>query len=96
VQEATARELHVVAEGVDRFKVKGGSGQSLTEEWCHVFTVRGGKVVAFMEYIDTAGHATRPPAGPCSPADTALRIVAGSHLTRRQHVTMVIYDHGHY
>jgi ketosteroid isomerase-like protein len=47
----------VVVLGVDRFKVKGGSGKSLTEEWCHVFTVRGGKVIAFMEYIDTAGLA---------------------------------------
>ena len=47
----------VVVLGVDRFKVKGGSGKSLAEAWCHVFTVRDGKIVAFQEYIDTAALA---------------------------------------
>ncbi|HEX8030618.1 MAG TPA: nuclear transport factor 2 family protein, partial [Vicinamibacterales bacterium] len=32
----------VVVLGVDRFKVKGGSGRSVAEEWCHVFTINGG------------------------------------------------------
>ena len=47
----------VVVLGTDRFKVKGGSGRSVTEEWCHVFTIRSGKIVAFQEYIDTAAFA---------------------------------------
>ena len=47
----------VVVFGIDRLKVKGGSGKSLSEDWCHVFTVRGGKIVAFQEYIDTAALA---------------------------------------
>ena len=47
----------VVVLGIDRLKAKGGSGKSLSEAWCHVFTVRGGKIVAFQEYIDTAALA---------------------------------------
>ena len=47
----------VVVLGIERYKVKGGSGQSLTEGWCHVFTIRDGKVAAFEEYIDTAAFA---------------------------------------
>ena len=47
----------VVVFGIDRYKVKGGSGKSLSEGWCHVFTVRDGKIVAFQEYIDTAALA---------------------------------------
>lgn len=47
----------VVVLGTDRYKVKGGSGKSLTETWCHVFTIGGGKIVAFQEFIDTAALA---------------------------------------
>jgi uncharacterized protein len=47
----------VVVLGIDRLKIKGGSGKSLSEAWCHVFTVRGGKIVAFEEYFDTAAFA---------------------------------------
>jgi ketosteroid isomerase-like protein len=47
----------VVVLGIDTFTVKGGSGKSLTEPWCHVFTVRDGSVVEFQEYIDTAAFA---------------------------------------
>lgn len=42
----------VVVLGIDRFKIKGGSGKSLSEPWCHVFTIRNGKIVAFQEYAD--------------------------------------------
>ena len=47
----------VVVLGVDRFKVKGGSGRSVDESWCHIFTIRDGKIVAFEEILDTAGLA---------------------------------------
>ena len=47
----------VVVLGVDNFKVKGGSGKTIHESWCHVFTIRDGSVVAFREYIDTAALA---------------------------------------
>lgn len=44
----------VVVLGVDTFKVKGGSGKSITETWCHVFTISDGSIVGFQEYLDTA------------------------------------------
>jgi uncharacterized protein len=44
----------VVVLGTNRYKVKGGSGQSLTEDWCHIFTIKNGKIVSFQEYLDTA------------------------------------------
>ena len=47
----------VVVLGVDQIKVKGGSGKQLKESWCHVFTIRNGKISAFQEYIDTAAFA---------------------------------------
>ena len=47
----------VVVLGTARTKVKGGSGQSLTENWCHTFKVRNGKIVEFFEYLDTAPFA---------------------------------------
>lgn len=47
----------VVVLGTARSKVKGGSGQSLVENWCHVFTVRNGKIATFYEYLDTAPFA---------------------------------------
>lgn len=56
-QSFTADGDRVIVFGSDRYKVKGGSGKTLAEDWCHVFTVRGGKIVAFQEYIDTASLA---------------------------------------
>ena len=47
----------VVVLGTARIRVKGGSGQTLTEHWCHTFTIRSGKIVAFYEYLDTAPFA---------------------------------------
>jgi len=47
----------VVVLGTNRYKVKGGSGTSLTEDWCHIFTIKGGKIVAFQEFLDTAPFA---------------------------------------
>ena len=47
----------VVVLGVSRSKVKGGSGRSFDESWCHVFTIRDGKVAKFYEYLDTAAFA---------------------------------------
>jgi ketosteroid isomerase-like protein len=47
----------VVVLGTNRYKVKGGSGKSLAEEWCHIFTIADGKIVAFQEYLDTAPFA---------------------------------------
>ena len=46
----------VVVLGLDRVKVKG-TGKSLSEEWCHIFTLQNGKVVAFQEFFDTAAIA---------------------------------------
>lgn len=46
----------VVVLGLDRFKVKGAA-KTLSEEWCHVFTIRNGKIVAFQEFFDTAAFA---------------------------------------
>ena len=43
----------VVVLGEDRLKVKG-TGKTLSEEWCHIFTIQNGKVVAFQEFMDTA------------------------------------------
>ena len=43
----------VVVIGHEKFKVKA-TGKSITGDWCHVFTIRNGKVVAFHEFLDTA------------------------------------------
>ena len=47
----------VVVLGTARTKVKGGSGNPLVEDWCHAFTIRNGKIVAFFEYLDTSAFA---------------------------------------
>ena len=47
----------VVVVGTNRYTVKGGSGQSLSEDWCHIFTIKNGKIVSFQEYLDTAPFA---------------------------------------
>lgn len=46
----------VVVIGHEKFKVKA-TGTSLSGDWCHVFTVRNGKIVAFQEFLDTAAIA---------------------------------------
>ena len=46
----------VVVIGRETFKVKA-TGKSITGDWCHVFTVRDGKIVAFHEFLDTAALA---------------------------------------
>ena len=46
----------VVVLGIDRLKVRA-TGKTLTEEWCHIFTIANGKVVAFQEFFDTAAIA---------------------------------------
>jgi uncharacterized protein len=46
----------VVVLGIDRVKVKA-TGKTLTEEWCHIHTIRDGKIVAFQEFFDTAAIA---------------------------------------
>jgi hypothetical protein len=33
------------------------SGQSVASEWCHIFTLRDGKVTRFQEFTDTAQYA---------------------------------------
>ena len=46
----------VIVLGTDIFKVKGGT-RSISEPWCHVFTFKNGKVVEFLEILDTATFA---------------------------------------
>ena len=46
----------VVVTGHEKFKVKA-TGKAIAGEWCHVFTVRNGKIVAFQEFLDTAALA---------------------------------------
>jgi ketosteroid isomerase-like protein len=46
----------VVVLGQDRLTVKA-TGKSISEAWCHVMTIRNGKIVTFQEYIDTAAVA---------------------------------------
>lgn len=47
----------VVVIGHETFKVKA-TGKSITGDWCHIFTVRNGKIVAFLEILDTAALAS--------------------------------------
>lgn len=56
-QQYLADGDRVVVLGVDQMKVKGGSGTPIKESWCHVFTIRNGKISAFREYLDTAAFA---------------------------------------
>ena len=55
----------VVVLGTDRFRVKGGA-KWLEQSWCHTFTVKNGKVVAFNEIMDTAALAAELKAIPAS------------------------------
>ena len=43
----------VVVLGRETFTVKA-TGTRHNSEWCHVFTIRDGRVIAFQEYFDTA------------------------------------------
>jgi ketosteroid isomerase-like protein len=53
----------VVVLGQDTAKVKA-TGKVLTEEWAHAFTIRGGQIVAFHEYMDTAAMVAELRAAP--------------------------------
>ena len=58
LEEFSPREFHasgdkVFALGVYNFTVTK-TGRAVASEWCHVFTIRDGKVVAFREFTDTA------------------------------------------
>ena len=55
-QSIVADGDRVIVLGEDVFKVIGGS-KTITEPWCHVFTFRDGKVVDFLEILDTAALA---------------------------------------
>ena len=57
-QDFSPREFYgsgdkVFALGAYKFTVKK-TGRAVASEWCHVFTIRDGKVVAFREFTDTA------------------------------------------
>jgi hypothetical protein len=57
-QEFTAREFNASSDkvfvlGYYALTVKR-TGRMMASEWCHVFTLRNGKVVAFREFTDTA------------------------------------------
>jgi uncharacterized protein len=51
-----AQGEHVVALGHYAWRVKA-TGRRFEGDWAHVFTVRGGEIVRFQEYTDTAAAA---------------------------------------
>lgn len=55
-REYVAQGDKVVALGSYRWRVKK-NGREYGGEWAHVFTLRGGKVTAFHEYMDSAAAA---------------------------------------
>ena len=55
-QEFIAEGDKVVSLGSYRWLVKA-TEREFTSKWVHVFTVRDGKIVAFLEYTDTAAAA---------------------------------------
>ncbi len=55
-QEFIAEGDKVVSLGSYRWLVKS-TEREFTSKWVHVFTVRDGKIVAFLEYTDTAAAA---------------------------------------
>ncbi len=61
VQELLARGDTVVVFGRERMRVKS-TGRTYETDWVHAWTLRGGSVVAFREYTDTAAilDALRP------------------------------------
>ncbi len=52
-REYIAQGDKVVALGHYRWRVKA-TGRVFEADWTHVFTVRGGRIVSFQEYTDTA------------------------------------------
>jgi uncharacterized protein len=52
-QEFVADDEQVVVLGHYAWRVKS-TGQKYEGDWAHVFTVRGGRIVRFREYTDTA------------------------------------------
>jgi len=52
-QTFIAQGDHVVVLGEDTSRVKA-TGKAIDGQWAHVFTLSGGKVVSFHEYVDTA------------------------------------------
>ncbi len=55
-QTFLADQDRVVVLGSERIKLKA-NGREWETPWCHVFTVKDGKVTAFREYTDTAAIA---------------------------------------
>jgi uncharacterized protein len=56
VEDLIAADGHVVATGVYRGTYRA-TGRSLQAEFCHLWRVRDGRVVAFRQYTDTAAFA---------------------------------------
>ena len=54
-QEFIAQDDKVVVLGRYSWRVKA-TGKKFSSDWAHVYTVRGGKVVRFQEYMDTAAN----------------------------------------
>lgn len=52
-QTFIAQDDRVVVLGEDTARIKA-TGKVLDSEWAHVFSLKGGKVLKFHEYIDTA------------------------------------------
>jgi len=59
----------VIVFGHERARVKSG-GRVYTVDWVHVWTLRGGRVVAFCEYTDTATIVADLAAAPATSAST--------------------------
>jgi uncharacterized protein len=56
-REAIAQGDKVASLGFYEWRVKS-TNRKFSSEFCHVFTIRDGKVVAFYEYVDTAAAST--------------------------------------
>jgi ketosteroid isomerase-like protein len=57
-QEFTPKEFHAAGDkvfvlGFYALTVKK-TGRAMASEWCHVFTIRDGSIIAFREFTDTA------------------------------------------
>ena len=55
-REFIADDDHVVVLGHYNWKIRK-TGRTVASDWAHVFTIRGGKVVKFQEFTDTAQFA---------------------------------------
>jgi uncharacterized protein len=56
VEELIAADGHVIATGVYRGTYRA-TGRSLQAEFCHLWRIRDGRVVAFRQFTDTAAFA---------------------------------------